>query len=125
MALVLARLMGLKTESQLIEFTQLADDTLCKEYGITTDELINMPLNDFETWLLNSGHSADKLDALAKILYLRTEPLTTGDETLLTLQKVLHIFDVLEQKHHRQSFENISKRKYINSFINSNVKSIG
>ncbi len=119
MARVLARLMGLKTEGQSIAFTQLADDTLLKEYGITMDELINMQLNDFETWLLNSGHSADKLDALAQLLYLRTEPLTTSEETLLTLQKVLLIFDVLEQKHHRLSFENISKRKYINSFINS------
>ena len=41
------------------------------------------------------------------------EPFNQDEETQLLLKKVLTIFDLLEQKHHYESFENFDKRKTI------------
>jgi hypothetical protein len=122
LALILAKLLGLKTEGNTKEFIQLADDTLMNEFNLRLDELLNLTLNDFELRLSTENYCANKLDALAQLLYLRNEPFNTSAETLLALHKILIIFDLLEQKHHRQSFENISKRNLIYQFIKNNYE---
>jgi hypothetical protein len=61
--------------------------------------------------------SADKLDALAQLLYLHSEPFSINPDTIINLRKVSMIYDLLEQKHHRQSLDNISRRKKIKTFI--------
>jgi len=120
LALVLARLMGFKADSKEDEFTHLAENTVLKEFNIPLPELRSLTLEEFEVWLSKENHSADKLDALAQLLYLDSEPFTASDETLLSLQKILFIFDLLEKKHHRQSFENINKRNHIYQFLKDN-----
>jgi hypothetical protein len=122
LALVIARLMGLKTEGKEDEFIHLADSTLLNEYNIPLDELLGLTIEDFRLRLENENYSADKFDALAQLLYLYSEPFGANPETLLTLQKVLIIFDLLEQKYHRQSFENINKRNRIYQFVKRNYE---
>ena len=120
LALVLAKLMGFKKAGKANEFTQLAENTMLKEYDISVSELLGITLNEFEAWLSKENHNADKLDVLAQLLYLNSEPFTVSIETRLALQKTLFIFDLLEQKHHRQSFENINKRNRIYQFLKNN-----
>ncbi len=120
LALVLAKLMGLKTAGKANEFTQLAENTVLINYNIPLPELLDLTLKEFEVWLSKENHDADKLDVLAQLLYLNSEPFTASDEILLSLQKMLFIFDLLEQKHHRQSFENINKRNFIYQFLKNN-----
>ena len=43
LALIFARLMGLKADGKADEFVQLADSTLLNEYNIDWDELPGMP----------------------------------------------------------------------------------
>jgi len=120
LALIFARLMGLKADGKADEFVQLADSTLLNEYNIDWDELLGMPLNDFEALLQNSNYNADKLDMLAQILYLRAGPFDASDKTLACLQKVLLIFGMLEKKYHGQSLGNINKRNFINQYLHNN-----
>jgi len=120
LALILARLMGLKADGKADEFVHLADSTLLSEYNIDWDELPGMPLNDFEALLQNSNYSADKLDELAQLLYLRAEPFDASGKTLACLQKVLLIFNILEKKYHGQSLGNINKRNFINQYLHNN-----
>ena len=122
LALVIARLMGLKTAGKDDEFIHLADSTLLHEYNIHLEELLELTTEGFERILEKENYSADKLDALAQLLFLHSEPFVANPETLLSLQKVLIIFDQLEQKHHRQSFENINKRNRIYEFMNNNYE---
>jgi hypothetical protein len=121
-ALLLARLMGLKTEGKADEFTQLAENIMLKEYNIPLPELLGLTLKEFEVRLSGENYSADKLDALAQLLYLNSESFTASVETMLSLQKTLFIFDLLEQTHHRQSFENINKRNHIYQFLKNNYE---
>jgi hypothetical protein len=121
-ALVIARLMGLKAAGKTDEFIHLADSTLLNEYHIPLAELLELTIEDFELKLDEENYTADKLDALAQLLYLYCEPFSVNPETLLALRKVLILFDTLEQKHHRQSFENINKRNFIYQFIQRNYE---
>jgi len=119
LALILARLVGLKEDGKQAEFNQLAEDTALKEYDIPLAELLEMPVSDFEAWLLLQPISAGKLDALAHLLYLHSEPFNV--ETIPCIQKILFIYDLLEQKHHRQSLDNINRRKQMEKFMVNNA----
>lgn len=120
LALIFARLMGLKADGKADEFIYLADSTLLNGYNVDWDELADMPLTDFEALMQNNNYSADKLDALAQLLYLRAEPLDGSDKTLATLQKVLLILNMLETKYRKQSLDNINKRNFINQYLHNN-----
>lgn len=122
LALIIAKLMGLKAEGKLEEFVHLADSTLLTEYNIPLKELLELTIEGFKVKLEKENYSADKLDALAQLLYLQCEPFIVGPEILLTLKKILIIFDILEQKFHRQSFENINKRNFIYQFVIRNYE---
>jgi thioredoxin-like negative regulator of GroEL len=117
LALVLARLLGFKAEGKADEFTHLAESTMLNEYDIALHEMLELSIEEFKIMLAEQNYSAGKLDALASVLYLNSEPLENNAETVKTLQKLLIIYDRLEQQYHRQSFENISKRKIIHQFL--------
>jgi len=117
LALILARLVGLKEDGKQAEFAQLAEDTALKEYNIAWDQLLDMPVDDFEEWLSQNSMSADKLDSLAQLLFLQSEPFNATQACIVNLRKVLLIYDVLEQKHHRQSLDNINRSKQIEDFL--------
>ncbi|MBB6110201.1 hypothetical protein [Mucilaginibacter lappiensis] len=119
---ILARLAGFKEEAKPDEFIQLADTTLQNEYNIKLQELLELTNPDFELLLEKQNYHPDKLDALAQLLYMYQQPFTPGHETLDTLKKILVIFDRLEQKHHRSSFENIHKRNSIYQFLQNNYE---
>ncbi|MGF7042987.1 hypothetical protein [Mucilaginibacter lappiensis] len=118
--LMMARLAGLKAEAKPDEFIKLADTMLENEFDIKLQELLELTTDEFELLLEKQNYHPDKLEALAQLLYMYYEPFNPSPETLLALQKVLLIFDWLEQKHHRSSFENINKRNSIYQFLQNN-----
>jgi endonuclease III len=122
LALLIARLLGLKEAGKTDEFIHLANTSLLNEYPITLEELLDLTSEDFKLELEKKNFSANKLDAMAKLLYIYSEPFNVNPETLLSLQKVIIIFDLLEQKYHWQSFENINKRTFIHQFVNHNYE---
>jgi hypothetical protein len=120
---MLARLMGLKAEGLTVEFDRETDALLQKEYDITLEHLAGLNLEDFKRDIEKSEYSAEKLNALGQILYVFAEPFADGDETITLLKKVLTIFDVLEQKHHYQSFDNIAKQKFTHQYLIKHARS--
>jgi hypothetical protein len=125
-AQLLARLMGLKAECKFEEYNFELGETLQKEYDTDLETILWLPEEDFAGAMKLTDYSAEKLNALSQFLYLAAYPLTTNTETMLTLKKVLIIFDMLEQKYHYQSFENIDKRNiiyhYFNNYAQSNLE---
>jgi hypothetical protein len=113
LALLLAKLMGLKVEQDRGEYIQQFNDILQDEYNIELEKLIGLNDDELIAGLNSAKYGAEKLNALAQMLYVFAEPFKIDDETELILKKVLIIFDLLEQHHHYQSFENIDKRNII------------
>jgi hypothetical protein len=110
---VIARLLGLKTVATNAEFAKEFDRILRSEYDTGLEKLISLTEEDFNTTIEATGYSSEKLNDLSQMLYAFATPFKADDETQLLLKKVLAIFDLLEQKYHYQSFENIYSRKHI------------
>ncbi len=117
-AQLLAKLMGLKTEGNHEEYIQQFNSELKNEYNIELEKLLNLNDDGFIANLNSSAYSAEKLNALGQMLYVLAEPFEADKETDLILRKILIIFDLLEQTHHYQSFENIDKRNIIYKHFN-------
>ncbi|QJD95007.1 hypothetical protein HH214_03480 [Mucilaginibacter robiniae] len=115
-AQLIAKLLGLKNTNP-DEAKQLYQQSLSAEFGLDENTLLQLSNADFGALLEQRNYNAQKLDGLAQMLYLEAEPFTADQATLTTLQKVLIIFDRLEQHYHVQSFENISRRNQINQYL--------
>ncbi|MVN92265.1 hypothetical protein [Mucilaginibacter aquatilis] len=118
LAQIIARLLGLKDKAESREeLQQVYNHTLATEFSITEKELLELSLEDFKAWLTNQNFSAVKLDTLAQVLYLRAEPDGHNEHASLLMQKTITVYDMLEQEHHQQSFENIGKRAAIQNYL--------
>ncbi|MFA6086392.1 hypothetical protein [Mucilaginibacter sp.] len=122
LALILAKLMGLKVEGREEDYLQYFNSTLQDEYSIELEELLNLSDDEFADALKKADHSADKLNALSQMLYMFAEPFEANEDTAAILKKVMIIFDLLETQHHFESFENLNKRNAIYSFFNTNYE---
>jgi hypothetical protein len=118
----ITRLAGFKNAANPEAFDQYADQMLQEEYDINLPALLELSNDDFELLLDDRKYSPEKLDALAQLLYMYYEPFVVNDETLAGLQKIISIFNRLEKKHHRTSFENINKRDTISQFLKENYE---
>ncbi|GGH11433.1 hypothetical protein [Mucilaginibacter phyllosphaerae] len=119
-ALMLAKLLGLKTEGEYAEYLKYFNEVLDEEYNAELQSLLELDDEAFKRRLLDAGYSPEKLNALAQMLYVFAEPFTPGEETSALLKKVMVIFNLLETEHHYESFDNITKRKSIYNYFNIN-----
>lgn len=118
LARLIAKLLGLKSHAGHEEKAeQLYQHALVDEFGLTEEEMLMSTPESFKQWLQYKSFNAAKLDALAQLIYHDNEPFEANAETLTQLQKVLVIYDMLEQQHHQQSFDNLSKRNIIQQYI--------
>ena len=122
MALLLAKLFGLKAESNDEEFRQYLNTVLQDEYNAELDELLQASETDFVSMLKTRAYSAEKLNALSQMLYVFAEPFKADEETAAILNKVLAIFDRLEEEHPYESFDNLNKRNHILRFFKNNYE---
>ncbi|WP_183575874.1 hypothetical protein HDF18_18385 [Mucilaginibacter sp. X5P1] len=116
---LLARLMGLKADGKYEEYNDQFNEILQKEYDTEVEKLLALSEEDFIAALKLADYSTEKLNALSQLLYVFAQPFNADEETILILKKVLCIFDLLENEHHYQSFENIDKRKTIYHYFNT------
>jgi len=112
-ARLLAKLIGLKVDGDYEEYTKQFDIILHDEYHIELGLLLDLTKEAFKAHVLNAGYSPEKINALSQMLYVFAEPFTYSDDTQLILKKVLILFDILGEKGHFDSFENIEKRNAI------------
>ncbi len=69
LALVLAKIMGLKLEGKLKEAEQIFNQTL-KEYFHLDPEILNSyNLEEFQDWLMQTDLGPEKLDSLSEYLF--------------------------------------------------------
>lgn len=120
MALLLAKLLGLKTEGLNEEYQQYFDTVMHDEYQTELAELIELSEPAFLEKIAGANFSAEKLNALGTMLYVFAEPFAANDATAALLKKVLVVFDLLGSEHHYESFDNLSKRNAIYSFFKNN-----
>jgi len=123
-ARLLAKLMGLKVAGEYEEYTRQFDVVLRDEYHIELNLLLSLTADTFKTHVLSADYSTEKINALSQMLYVFAEPFIYSDATQLILKKVLILFDILGEKGHFDSFENIEKRNAIyRYFIKANERS--
>lgn len=99
------------------EFKQEFDKTLQNEYAAELEQLLSLNQEDFEVLIKSDKYSADKLVTLSQMLYVLAEPFEQNDETQQLLKKVIAMLDVLEEKYHIQSFDNITRRNAIYKYF--------
>jgi hypothetical protein len=122
-ALLLARLLGLKVDGKFDEFNTAFDDAMLNEYNIETERLLALTEDEFKAQVSAAEYSTEKLNGLSQLLYMYAEPFEADEETALLLKKVMIIFDLLETDHHYESFENLDKRSTIYRYFNDNYGS--
>ena len=122
MALIIAKLMGIKAQGTQQEFTKEFENILAEEYNTELEALLVLNEEQFKE-LINSGkYNSEKLNALSQMLYMFAEPFKNDGKTELLLKKVLAIFDDLEEKYHFQSLDNIAKRNTIYRYFEINYE---
>ncbi|RXF67850.1 hypothetical protein [Arcticibacter tournemirensis] len=119
LALVLARILGLKNEGNVDDATELAYQTLSDNFGLDATCLHTATSEEFQEDLKNRKYSAEKLDMLAQILFESAYPFQETEETFAILNKTAAVFNLLETEYHQQSLENIARREQIEKFLNN------
>ena len=119
-ALLLAKLLGLKTEGEYEDYLKYFNEVLEEEYSTELNELLNLDEQAFRQKLIQAAYSAEKLNALSQMLYVFAEPFNNDNETQTLLKKVMVILELLEIQHHYESFDNITKRNAIYQYFNTN-----
>ena len=119
-ALLLAKLLGFKTEGEYEDYLKYFNEVLEEEYSAELNELLNLDEQAFRQKLVQAAYSAEKLNALSQMLYVFAEPFNNDNETQTLLKKVMVIMELLEIQHHYESFDNITKRNAIYQYFNTN-----
>ncbi|MGY3210980.1 hypothetical protein [Mucilaginibacter sp. HD30] len=122
MALILAKLMGIKAQGTQQEFTKEFESILSEEYNTELEALLVLNEEQFKELITSGKYNSEKLNALSQMLYMFAEPFKNDRETDLLLKKVLAIFELLEEKYHFQSLDNIAKRNTIYRYFEINYE---
>jgi hypothetical protein len=118
LAQAIAKMLGLKAAGDKPdEVRQVYNEVLNDEYEVKEVELLAFSNDEFVQWLHQKRFSEAKINTLAQLLYYSAEPFGNDDLTLNKLQKTITLLDLLEQVHHMQLFENISKRQVIQQYL--------
>lgn len=117
LAQALSRLMGLKQEGKLEEAGTGATAMLEKEFGIIYTDLAAGRTSAFSVFLEQQGLDAEKLDILSQLLYLKFS-LEMNDAFRHSLaEKLLVIYDRLENRHKVINMNSISRQKTLKQFL--------
>ena len=116
-ALIIEKIFGVKGGGMVNEFKQEFDKTLQNEYAAELEQLLALNQEDFEVLIKSDKYNADKLVTLSQMLYVFADPFEQNEETQQLLKKVIAVLDVLEEKYHIQSFDNITRRNAIYKYF--------
>jgi hypothetical protein len=87
LALILARLMGLKVEGKEEDYLQYFNSTLQDEYSTELESLLNLPDAEFTDTLKKANYSSEKLNALGQCYICLPNPLKQMKTRPLSLKK--------------------------------------
>lgn len=119
LAQIIAKIIGLKNDGNLDEALEISQQTISENFGFDKNFLEQASVEEFETELRSRNYSAEKLNALAQILFESSYPFQDTEECVAVMHKVALVLNLLETEHHQQSFENLSRREMIDNFLNN------
>lgn len=106
----LAKVKRLIVEGELAEATQAAESVLADYYGTGVTDLLETPANVFKQQLLQQQFAPEELARLADFIDLSAQLHAEPDAQRALWQKVILLYDVLEQEHQTVSFDHILRR---------------
>lgn len=117
LAQVLARIIGLKTDSKFEEATKLLDDTLEHSFGFSSALLYTNDNSAFAAWLKTENLGAEKINSLTDFLFAELDFEKQPDQSLQIAQKLnllyLHLADVYQVVH----LINMGRQQYIQQYL--------
>jgi hypothetical protein len=119
LAQIIAKIIGLKNDGRLDEAIEISQQTISENFGFDKKFLEQGSVEEFEAELKSRNYSAEKLNALAQILFESSYPFQDTEECVAVMHKVALVLNLLETEHHQQSFENLSRREMIDNFLNN------
>jgi hypothetical protein len=120
LAQALAKLLGLKAVGKTQEAGDLIDKTLLNDFDLKLEDLLLLDEDKFKKLLADRRYPTQKLDLLSQFLLESISPFQTNPKTFHLLDHILLIYQLLEQEHHTQSFENLSRKQTILQFLKQN-----
>ncbi len=119
LAQIIAKIIGLKNDGKLDEALEISQQAISESFGFDQKFLEQSSVEEFKAELENRNYSAEKLNALAQILFESSYPFQDTEECVAVMHKVALVLNLLETEHHQQSFENLSRREMIDNFLNN------
>jgi hypothetical protein len=119
LAQALARIMGLRLQGKLVEAEQGIDDILENDFGILYPDLLKCNIADFGSFLIERDFPVEKLDLFSQLLYLRFDPLVLAEDNKSLAEKLLLIYQILENKFHVINMINIDRQQKTQQYLNT------
>ena len=119
LAQIIAKIIGLKNDGKLDEALEISQQAISESFGFDQKFLEQSSVEEFKAELENRNYSAEKLNALAQILFESSYPFQDTEECVAVMHKVALVLNLLETEHGQQSFENLSRREMIDNFLNN------
>jgi len=120
LAQALAKILGLKEAGKKQEAVFVINKSLLEDFDLEIDKLLLLDDDQFKQLLKTKNYPPQKLDLLSQFLLESVSPFEAKPETFTILNHILTIYQLLEQEHRTQSFENLNRQKNIIQFLNRN-----
>ena len=117
LAQAIAKILGLKEAGKTQEAGDLTNKFLLHDFDLKFEEILLLSHDQFKLLLLTKKYPAQKLDLLSRFLWESVSPFQQNPETIIVLNHVLTIYQLLEQEHHTQSLENLNRQRSISKFL--------
>lgn len=111
----LAKVKRLIVEEQQLEALSSLEAVLREAFGTSITDLLETPANVFRGKLEKAGFAPEELSLLADFLDTTAETREQPSDRDRIWEKVLLIYDTLEQEHKVVSFAHIARRASINA----------
>lgn len=115
LAQVLARIMGLKLEGDLLKANQLLNETLETSFKLSPTILEDNDIAAFEKWLNETDLPAKKLDSLSEFLYYELG--ISAERNALIAPRLNLIYKVLAEKHKIVHLVNFHRQEIIQQYL--------
>jgi len=115
LAQVLARIMGLKLEGDLLKANQLLNETLETSFKLSPTILEDNDIAAFEKWLNETDLPAEKLDSLSEFLYYELG--ISAERNALIAPRLNLIYKVLAEKHKIVHLVNFHRQEIIQQYL--------
>lgn len=115
LAQVLARIMGLKLEGDLVKANELFNETIENSFKLSPAILEDSDISAFENWLNETDLPAEKLDSLSEFLYYELG--ISPQRNALIAPRLNLIYKVLAEKHKIVHLVNFHRQEIIQQYL--------